>query len=125
MIIEMSGSLYFMEFGKRTCVSRKKGLKGYLLIEFRKGALLVRLRFKVVLTSSGCGVEIRESGQKWSEGILRQNRIAIGDRVSEGQLFATMAEYVSDKEKIPIASITFRWEDGNLKMPKSEVSTCP
>lgn len=107
-----------MEFGKRTCVSRKKGLKGYLLIEFRKGALLVRLRFKVVLTSSGYGVEIRESGSKWSEGILRQSRVVIGDRVSEGQLFGTMAEYISAKEKIPIASIAFRWEDGSLEMSK-------
>ena len=107
--------------------SLKKGLKGFLLVEFRKGALLARLRFKVILTSSGCGVEIRESGSKWSEGILRQNRIAIGDHVSESRLFEMMAEYISDKEKIPIASIACRWEDGSLSLPrsdKSEVSIC-
>ena len=101
----------------------KKGLKGYLLIEFRKGALLVRLRFKVLLSFGGYGIEIMESGSKWSGGIRRQNRIEIGGRVSESQLFEAMAEHISAKEKIPIDSITFRWDDGSLKMPKSEVST--
>jgi hypothetical protein len=89
----------------------KKGLKGYLLIEFRKGVLLVRLRFKVLLCSSGCMIQIWESGTRTSNGNrVRENRVEIGEGVSESQLFKAMAERISDKEKIPIASITFRWE---------------
>jgi hypothetical protein len=96
----------------------KKGLKGYLLIEFRKGALLVRLRFKVLLTSSGYVIQITESRSLMYGGnIARANRVVIGDHVSERQLFETVAEYISSKEKIPIASITFRWENNTLKMP--------
>jgi hypothetical protein len=103
--------------------SVKKGLKGFLLVEFRKGALLVRLRFKVLLTSSGYSVEIRESGSQWQSGKLRGNRVVVGDQVSERQLFKTIAEYISNKERIPIASIAFRWEWRYARLPKSEVST--
>lgn len=89
----------------------KKGLKGYLLIEFRKGVLLVRLRFKVLLCSSGRMIQIWASGARTSNGNqVRENRVEIGEGVSESQLFEAMAEHVSAKEKIPIASITFRWE---------------
>lgn len=98
----------------------KKELKGFLLVEFRKGALLVRLRFKVLLTfNGGYGIEIRKSGSKLSEGSqVRGNRVSIGDRVSEGRLFKAMVKYISDKEKIVVASVAFRWEDGSLEMPK-------
>jgi len=102
----------------------RKGQKGFLLVEFRKGALLVRLRFKVVLTSSGYGIEIRETRTK--KGKLRANRVVVGDRVSERQLFEAMTEYISNKERIPIASIACRWENGSLglrRSEKSEVST--
>jgi hypothetical protein len=104
--------------------SVKKGLKGFLLVEFRKGALLVRLRFKVVLTSSGYWIQIRESKSQWiGDSRLRQSRIEVGDHVSERQLFEAMAKYISNKEKIPVASVAFRWENGSLGLPKSEVST--
>lgn len=116
------GSSEIMETPKHPLMP-KKGLKGFLLVEFQKGALLVRLRFKVILTSSSFAIEIRESGSKWSEGIFRQNRIAIGDHISERRLFETMAEYISDKEKVPVDSVIFRWQSGSLRLlPKSEVS---
>jgi hypothetical protein len=109
-----------METPKR---APKKGLKGFLLVEFRKDALLTRLRFKVLLTLSGYGIrgygiQITKSGSKWLKGILKHNRVVIGDRVSERQLFETMAEYISAKEKIPIASIAFRWENRSFRLPK-------
>lgn len=101
---------------------RKKGLKfsfDFLLVEFRKGGLLVRFRYRVVQHPySGYGIQIRESGSQFTaDSRVRGNRVEVGDRVSESQLFEAVAEYISGKEKIPVAAVAFRWENGSLKMP--------
>lgn len=101
---------------------RKKGKKfpfAFLLVEFQKGDLLLRFRYKVVQQPySGCGVEIRESGSKWSEASrVRENRVAVASSVCERMLFETLTRHVSEKERVPVDSITFRWENESLKMP--------
>ncbi|MCW4046179.1 MAG: hypothetical protein NWE99_01255 [Candidatus Bathyarchaeota archaeon] len=129
MLRSISGMLYMYEnvhdgWGVQMSSVCQKGQKGFLLVEFRKGSLLARLRFKIVLASSGYRIEIRETRTK--KGKLRANRIAVGDRISERRLFEAMTEYISNKEKIPLASIACRWENGSLglrRSEKSEVST--
>jgi len=115
--------------GKRTFTSRKKGKKSpydFLFVEFPKGESIVRIRYRVIqYLYSGHGIRIRERGSEFTgHSQVSENRVEVDSYVSERGLFEAIAKHISEKEKVPIDSIAFRWENGSLRLPKSEVSTC-
>lgn len=112
---------------KRVRPIRQKGVPlpcDFLLVEFRKEGLIFRLRYKVVHEPSLYhSIQIIASGTKYSEvGRAHENRAVVGGLISEKMLFKAMAKHVSEYYKIPMESVILRWEDGNLRLPKSEVS---
>lgn len=92
----------------------------FLLVEFRKEGLIFRVRYRIVqFPSLDHSIQIKDSGSKVSENSqVRENRAVVGGLVSEKMLFRAMAKRVSERYKIPIDSIVFRWEDGSLRLPQ-------
>jgi hypothetical protein len=90
----------------------------FLLAEFRKDNLIIRIRFRVVQKRCTYGLRIMESGSKWSEASqVRDNRVEIGSSISQQQLYEALTEHLSASQRVSSASITFRWENNSLKMP--------
>ena len=89
---------------------RQKGIPfpyDFLLVEFRKQGLIFRVRYRVVqFPSSDYSIQIRK------------RKVVVGRLISEKMLFRAMTKHVSERFKILSDSIVFRWEDGNLEMPK-------
>jgi len=111
-----------MGAGKRAFPSRKKGESfpfDFLFVEFPKGDSTVRIRYRVVrYLYSGYGIEIKERGSEFAgHKRISENRIEVGSYISEERLFETLARRLSEQEKILADSITFRWENGSLKIP--------
>jgi hypothetical protein len=106
-----------------TFTSRKKGKKypfDFLFVEFPKGESIVRIRYRVIqYLYSGQGVRIRERGSEFTgHSRVSENRVEVDFYVSERRLFEAIAKHISEKEKVQVDSIAFRWENGSLKMPK-------
>jgi hypothetical protein len=83
----------------------------------------MRFRYRVIqYLYGGQGVRIRERGSAFTgHSQVSENRIEVDSYVSERGLFEAVAKHISEKEKVPIDSIVFRWESGSLKMPLKEL----
>lgn len=106
--------------------SLKKGSKcpvDFFLIEFQGKNSTERMRFKVIeYPALVHSIHIREKGSCLSKNSqVAENRVEIHRYISEKKLMEAMRRYISERFKASADSITFRWENGSLKM-SSEAS---